>query len=154
MSSSLLAIDPGSNKLGLAFFIESKLVATKTLTTDKASPLERRLDIADKLSVFIDTVDTVASEEPFLQGQNNNGMQRLLGVIEVLTSGKVSFVHPMTLKAFTQSGSFDKLDMALAVGDKLSEAEQEILADAINREAWDETDAICVGLWAISKGAK
>lgn len=150
--SNLLAIDPGSNKLGLAFFIESKLVATKTLTTDKVTPLERRLDIADKLAVFIETVHDVASEEPLLLGRNNNGMQRMLGYIEILTSGKVKLVHPMTLKAFTGSGSNDKLDMALAIGDKLSEPEQEILADAINREAWDETDSIAVGLWALSKG--
>lgn len=150
--SNLVAIDPGSNKCGLAFFINGLLVATKTLLTDKKTPIERRLDIADKLSVFMETVDSVASEEPFLQGQNNNGMQRLLGCIELLTNGKVSMVHPMTLKKFTGSGSSDKLEMALAVGEKFNtEAEQEILADAINREAWDETDAIAVGLWALNK---
>lgn len=148
--SSLLAIDPGSNKLGLAFFINNALVATKTLTTDKTTPIDRRLDIADKLAVFMDTVDKIASEEPFLQGQNNNGMQRLLGCIELLTNGKVKMVHPMTLKAFMASGSSDKLEMALAAGEKVStDAEKEVIADAIAREAWDETDAVCVGMWAL-----
>lgn len=149
--SSLLAIDPGSNLTGLAFFIDNKLVATKTLTTDKATPLERRLDIADKLSVFIETVDNVASEEPFLLGQNNNAMQRLLGYIEILTNGKVKLIHPMRLKAYTGSGSNDKLEMALAIGEKLSEDEQEILAEAVSREAFDESDAVCVGLWALNR---
>ena len=149
--SNLVAIDPGSNKLGLAFFINGLLVATKTLLTDKQTPLERRLDITDKLSVFIDAGCAVASEEPLLLGRNNNGMQRLLGCIELVTKGLVKFVHPMTLKAFTGSGSNDKLDMALAIGERLSEQEQEILADAINREAFDETDAIVVGLFALNR---
>lgn len=149
--SSLLAIDPGSNKLGLAFFIESKLVATKTLTTDKETPLTRRLDIADKLSVFVETVDNTASEEPLLLGRNNNFMQRLLGYIELLTKGKVKMIHPMRLKKFMGSGSSDKLEMALAAGQMLrTEEEQEILANAIVREAWDETDSVCVGLWALN----
>lgn len=148
--SSLLAVDPGSNKMGLAFFIDNKLVATKTLTTDKQTPLERRLDIADKLGVFIQTVDIVISEEPLLLGRNNNGMQRMLGYIEFITGGLVKFVHPMTLKAFIESGSSDKLEMALAAGEKLhSEEEKEILAKAITNEAFDETDAVCVGLWAL-----
>lgn len=149
--SRLLAIDPGSNKFGLAFFINGCLVATKTLLTTEITPLKRRLDMIDKLSVFVETVDKVVSEEPFLQGQNNNGMQRLLGGIELLTNGSVQFVHPMTLKKFTGSGSSDKLDMALSIGERLTEKEQEILADAINREAFDETDAICVGLWALGQ---
>lgn len=148
--SRFLAVDPGSNKLGLAFFISGCLIATKTLISTEITPLKRRLDMVDKLSVFVETVDKVASEEPFLQGQNNTGMQRLLGGIELLTNGNVQFVHPMTLKKFTGSGSSDKLDMALAIGERLTEKEQEILADAINREAWDETDAVAVGMWALS----
>ncbi len=149
--SRLLAIDPGSNKLGLAFFISGCLIATKTLLTDKQTPLERRLDMADKLAVFTEEVDNIASEEPLLLGLNNNFMQRLLGYIELLTEGRVKMVHPMTLKKFTGSGSSDKLDMALAIGEKLNEAEQNILADAVNREAFDETDAVAVGLWALQR---
>jgi Holliday junction resolvasome RuvABC endonuclease subunit len=149
--SSLVAIDPGSNKLGLAFFINNILVATKTLTTDKQTPLERRLDIADKLQVFIEAEADIASEEPLLLGRNNNFMQRLLGYIEFITGGAVKFVHPMTLKAYTGSGSNDKFEMALAIGEKLSDKEQEILAAAISREAFDETDAVAVGLWALSR---
>lgn len=148
--SNLLAIDPGSNKLGLAFFIAGKLVATKTLTTDKLTPLDRRLDMADKLEVFIDT-NTVVSEEPLLLGRNNNAMQRLLGYLEFVTAGQVKWVHPMTLKAFTGSGSNDKLEMALAIGERLDDNEQEVLASAINREAFDESDAVAVGMWALGR---
>lgn len=151
MMSRLLAIDPGSNKLGLAFFISGCLIATKTLTTTEKTPLERRLDMVNKLEVFTQEIDQVVSEEPLLLGRNNNGMQRLLGYIEFITGGTVGFVHPMTLKKFTGSGSSDKLDMALAVGEKLSEKEQDIMADAINREAFDETDAIAVGMWALKR---
>lgn len=150
--SSLLAIDPGSNKLGLAFFMNGELVGTRTLTTSETEPLKRRLDIANQLAEYIDLFDSVASEEPLLLGRNNNAMQRMLGVIEHLTKGKVIFCHPMTLKAFTGSGSNDKLDMALAIGEMLNkDSEKELLAKAITEEAFDETDAVAVGLWALDK---
>jgi Holliday junction resolvasome RuvABC endonuclease subunit len=146
-SNSLLAIDPGSNKCGVAFFSSGVLIAAKTIISDKASPLERRLDMAVKLDSFFDAVDEVTSEEPLLLGRNNNGMQRLLGCIEYLTQGKVSFIHPMTLKAFMGTGKADKLDMALAAGEMVqTPGEQEILAGLIRDEDFDATDAVCVGL--------
>lgn len=149
--NKLLAIDPGSNKLGLAIFVNGVLAETKTLVTREIDPLKRRLDMAVQLSEYVDKANKIASEEPLLLGRNNNGMQRLLGILEFVTAGDIQFVHPMTLKAFTGSGSNDKLDMALAVGERLSTFEQEILAEAITNEAWDETDAIAVGLWAINR---
>lgn len=149
--TSLLAIDPGSNKLGLAWFNNGKLVSTETLTTSASTPTARRLEVGEKLANYVHSSE-IASEEPFLLGRNNNGMQRLLGYIEWLTRGKVSFYHPMVVKKFTGSGTSDKLEMALAVGEMLeTEAEKEILADAINREAYDETDAVCIGLTHLGK---
>jgi len=159
--SSLLAIDPGSNKLGLAWFSSGVLIAAKTLVTSKTSPLERRLDMANKIAEFVDLVDDVASEEPLLLGRNNNFMQRLLGYIELLTNGKVWMIHPMTLKKFMNSGTSDKLDMALAAGKMLqSEDEKEILAKLITEElekpddeqSFDATDAVCVGLAYLKRG--
>lgn len=150
--SRLLAIDPASNKTGLAFFIDEVLVATKTITSDGSTPLARRLSMASKIEPFIETVDKISTEEPHLMGVNANGMNRLLGYIEFMTKGKITMVHPMTLKKFTGSGSSDKLEMALAIGQMLkTDQEQEILANAIIREAWDETDAVAVGLWALQQ---
>jgi hypothetical protein len=149
--SNLLAIDPGSNNCGVAFFSSGTLLAARTISSFKTTPLERRLDIAYKLDSFFDSVDKVASEEPCLLGKNNNGMNRLLGYIEYLTQGKVQFIHPMTLKKFMGSGSSDKLEMALAAGEMLkTETEQEILAKLITAEDFDATDAICVGLWMLN----
>ena len=49
-------------------------------------------------------------------------------------------------------GGMDKLAMAIAAGELLTtDKEQEVLADALSREAMDETDAICIGLLHISK---
>lgn len=148
---SLIALDPASHHFGVAFFINKKLIATKTLHSDKKTPLERRLDMIDKLEPLISGNKRIISEEPLLLGKNNSGMQRLLGYIEFITAGQVNWVHPMTLKAFTGSGDNDKLEMALAIGERLDEQEQEILADAVRREAFDETDAVAVGLWALRR---
>lgn len=153
MSNKLLAIDPGSNKCGIAEFEGCTLKSTFTLVTKHTNPLEKRLDISWQLEELIKTADQVISEEPLLLGRNNNGMQRLLGCIEFLAHEStipLKFVHPMTLKKFMGAGTSDKLDMALAAGEMLkTEPEQELLAGAITREAWDETDAVCVGLWGL-----
>lgn len=146
----LLAIDPGSNKCGLAIFEDGNLKETLTLTSNETTPLHRRLDMAWQLEECLKTVDIVVSEEPLLLGRNNNGMQRLLGYIEFLTYESqviLHFRHPMTIKKAMESGSSDKLDIALAAGRFVkTDKEQDLIADAISREAFDETDAVCVGL--------
>jgi len=142
----LVAIDPGSNKCGVAIFYGKHLVDTKTITTDAPTPLLRRISIANQLRNTLKEVKVV-SEEPLLLGRNNNGMQRLLGYLELLTQGSVQFIHPMTLKKKLGGGKLDKLEVALAAGERLqTEEEREVLANAIQREAWDETDAAAIGL--------
>lgn len=142
----LVAIDPGSNRCGLAFFTDGVLIDTQTLITSQSLPLTRRLHIADQLSDHLKNAAAVASEEPLLMGRNNNFMQRLLGMIEFMYP-RVAFFHPMTLKKYFGSGKLDKLELALAVGERLkTEREKEIIADIIAREAFDESDAVAVGL--------
>lgn len=150
----LLAIDPASNKLGLAVFVDGSLKETLTLTSKAKTPLERRLDMAVQLVPFLATHDVIVSEEPMLLGRNNNGMQRLLGMIEKLSDGHVVFIHPKTVKKKMGSGSLDKVDVALAAGQLLkTEKEQEILADALIREAYDETDSVAIGLSYFLEGS-
>lgn len=149
---NLLAIDPASYKTGLAWFERGKLVRTQTITSKAKTPLDRRLDIAEQIGKQMILVDEVASEEPNLQGRNNNGMNRLLGVIEFLSAGNVHFVHPQTMKKFYQAGQ-EKLDVALAAGELLeTEEEKEVLADAIAREDFDSTDAVAIGLMFLKGG--
>lgn len=143
----LLAIDPASNKCGIARFENGVLVETRTLISTAKTPLFRRLDIAFQLAPFIAEADEIASEEPFLKGKNNQGMQRLLGMIEKVTNGHVHFFHPLTVKKTLGSGTLDKIEVALAAGELLEfQHEQEVLADAIRREAFDESDAVAIGL--------
>lgn len=145
--STLLAIDPGSNKTGIAVFEDGSLTATLTITTKETDPVKRRFSILSILAEILPTYDSVASEAPMLLGANNNGMQKFLGVLEYLTKTKISFFHPMTVKKFMGAGKMDKLEMALSAGEMLrTDAEKETLARAISDEAFDETDAICVGL--------
>lgn len=143
----LLAIDPATNKTGLAIFEDGKLIKTLTVESLAKTPLERRLDMIWQIVPAISNADVIVSEEPFLQGKANTGMQRMLGMIEKLTSGKVNFIHPMTLKKRLGTGNLDKVGVAFAAVELLkTEEEQEILAHALSREAFDETDAIAIGL--------
>lgn len=154
----LLAIDPGSNKLGYAIFNNEELIELGHFKSTTETPLKRRLQMADELAKTLDSYDLIACEEPTLQGRNNIGMNRLLGYIEYLAHQSildVSFVHPMTLKKFTGNGSSEKLDMALAAGNMLkTDKEKELLAMAIEKEDFDATDAACVGLWFLNKEVK
>lgn len=149
----LLAIDPASKKCGCAYFKDGILTNTRTLQSTADTPLERRLEIAERLGFEIIEADVVVCEEPFLMGRNNNYMQRLLGVVEFLTAGNVHFIHPQSVKKYYQAGQ-EKLAVALAAGELLeTDDEKEILADAIRREDFDSTDAVAIGLMHI-KGAK
>lgn len=159
--SNLIAIDPGSNKSGVAIFKDGALVHATTINAKQSLSLQlKRVMLAADVFFHIDSLfdtfkidpnqfDTyqVVSEEPFLQGKSNTSMQRYLGNLEEMFVGRINYIHPMTIKKFMGSGDSDKLSMALAAGEMLkTEAEQEVLAKAINEEAYDATDAVCVGL--------
>lgn len=149
---NILAIDPGSNKCGLAFFNESGLYYTHTILTKEKDPMKRRYDILTTLGKYITVSEKTVSEAPVLMGMNNNGMQRFLGVIEFLSKAGADFIHPMTVKKAMGSGTLDKLEVALAAGEKLkTEKEKELMASIIEREAWDESDAVAIGLTYLEK---
>jgi Holliday junction resolvasome RuvABC endonuclease subunit len=146
MTNDILAIDPASNKTGIAIFSDGELQFTSTFVATADTPLKRRIQTAVYLNQLFDQYGLTVCEEPLLLGRNNNGMQRLLGMIE-LGDPNVVFIHPMTIKKAMGSGTLDKLSVAIAAGEKLqTEKEKEIIADAVNREAWDETDAVAIGL--------
>lgn len=148
----LLAIDPASSKCGIARFFEGKFTWSTTLHSGCDLPLARRLDIASQLLPFIVISDIVYAEEPFLLGKANTGMQRLLGMLERLTTGSVQFLHPMSVKKHFSPFSTSKLDLALAIGERLeTEEEREMLADLIAEEKWDETDAVAIGLIGVER---
>lgn len=150
----LLAIDPASHKTGIAIFNNGSLLRTETLETDAKTPLARRLQMAELINSILKFTepDLIISEEPMLQGRNNNGMARLLGYIEYLTRGNVVFIHPSTVKKAMGHGGKDKLEIALAAGRLVkTEKEQDLIADLIAKEAWDETDAVAIALTHMEK---
>lgn len=162
MTKRLLAIDPGTKSMGVAFFNSaSLLVKTLTISTKLKDRYERTQDICSQL---LDTLDAeqkwdynsktlaVCCEEPMMQGKANTAMQRLLGCLEQMFSAKISYIHPMTVKKILGSGSLDKLEVALSVGNKVSTVpEKEIIAAATEREAFDETDAAAIGFSHIGR---
>lgn len=148
----LLAIDPGSNKCGIAFYENGILKNLETFISIAKTPLERRLVIATLLFNAVKSSDAVICEEPFLQGRANTGMQRLLGMIEFMAGRTIQMIHPMTVKKLIAPGFKEKIDVALAAGKLLKTAkEKELLASAISREAFDETDAAAIGLTYLMK---
>lgn len=147
----VLAIDPGSYKTGLAMFVNTELTNTSTIEVKITDPKYRRMTMIQRLDDYMmfNRPNIVICEEPYLRGPANNGMQRLLGCIEWLNFGfaPLTFIHPMTVKKKMGAGTLDKLEVALAAGKLLkTDQEKEIMARAIAREAWDETDAVAIGL--------
>lgn len=163
---NLLAIDPGSNKVGIALFKNKKLVATQTLHGNQDFDSQRkRVKLAYDTFLWLEEVFSkyeidpnlqnsyeVVCEEPLLQGKSNTPMQRFLGALEELYQGRLNYLHPMTIKARMGRGTLDKMEVAVAAGERLTtENEKELVADAIYREAFDETDAVAIGLVHMEK---
>lgn len=156
MTRYLLAIDPGTNETGLAYFRDKTLMSTKTLSVEalgisKKDPREKRLALAGILfNIFSQFPhnSSIICEEPLLQGRANTPMQRLLGMIEALAVNyNLNFIHPKTVKKLMGCGAMDKQEVAIEAGNLLTtDAEQDILAEAIFKEAWNETDAVAIGL--------
>lgn len=151
---NLLAIDPASNKCGIAWFKDGVLQGSKTLIGSGDTAVKRRVSIFMQLEDLKigGSMFEVTSEEPWIMGKNGMMMHRLLGMIEAFAFGNVTFIHPSTLKKELGHGSKDKLEVALAAGELLQyEEELELLADAIAEERFDETDAIAIGVVYLRK---
>ncbi len=153
----LLAIDPGSHKIGVALFEDNKLIWAKTVATGLKDRYQRTRDILTKLMTTLETADPfvdvnrdnydIVCEEPTMQGKANISMQRVLGGLEFLMTPTMSYIHPMTLKANLGSGTLDKLEIALAAGELLTtDREKDILAELIAKEEFDATDAVAIGV--------
>lgn len=155
--NKLLAIDPGSNHIGVALFENNQLVWARTVSTKLKDRYDRTKDILTNLMTALETANplvdvnrdnfSIICEEPTMRGKANISMQRVLGGLEFLMTPKMSYIHPMTLKANLGSGSLDKLEVALAAGELLfTDTEKDILADLIAKEEFDATDAVAIGI--------
>lgn len=168
-NTKLLAIDPGTNKLGLAVFHDEKLIATKTIKTKEVERYKRTQDIFTNLIVYLNmhyselridnnrTDYTFVCEEPAMQGKANTVMQRLLGGLEAMIAAQPNYIHPMTLKSRLGSGKLEKIEVAKAALKLLKTTEEKLkVKQLINEERFDETDAVALGLafFIKSKDAK
>jgi Holliday junction resolvasome RuvABC endonuclease subunit len=153
----LLAIDPSTNKVGLAFFEFGKLCAAFTLTATATERRFRQQELIGMITEILDEnpVDHVSCEDPFLQGAGNKGMQRFIGALETSIDAPFTYYAPTSVKKAMGSGKLSKLEMALAAGEMLAtNAEQELLAELINKEDFDATDAVAIGLAFLRGGSK
>lgn len=161
----ILAIDPASSSLGYALFHYEdslELIEAGSLKASKKDPSERRFQMVTNLIEKIEeTPHVVSCEEPKLGGRfqtaSQTGMDKLLGQIEyafkIRTHGGVTlcYYHPMTIKAQVGgSGKATKLEVALGAGQMLLELGdirgQEMVAELVDDEDYDGTDAVAVGL--------
>ncbi len=154
---NLIAIDPGTNKTGIAYFQDGVLKACTSLTATDAVPLSyKRAALARRVSNVITMIvqDSrsyeVVSEEPFLRGPANTSMSRFLGMLELIFGGKINYIHPSTVKAFFKTK--EKIDVAIAAGAYLkTPEEQNRLARAIADEEFEATDAGALGIAFMEK---
>ena len=157
----LLAIDPGSKFLGIALFKDGILQGASTLAITEGERLVRVSCIIDKLAETMNFFkpDIVAIEDPFFRGKNQSLFERMKGAIEATTEiilgwpndrhikDMIYYIPPTTVKKYMGSGSLGKLEVALGAGDLVHTSEEkEIIAGLIDREEFDATDAIAVGL--------
>lgn len=169
MAVKTLAIDPATKKLGLALFLDTKLVYTETLEAKAGDRLQRAASLIDQLAevLWFRSPDIIVVEDPLLQGKANNAIQRIIGSIEALSEavnywqkersiaepGLYNYIPPMTVKKYMGSGSLDKLEVAMAAAKFLDQSGQDRVAELILQEAWDETDAVAIGLtWFLQRG--
>lgn len=157
----LLAIDPGSQLLGIALFEDGILTGASTLEITKGERLERVSCIIDKLAEVMNFFkpDIVVVEDPFFRGRNQSLFERMKGSIEATAAiilgwptdrelkDIIIYISPTTVKKYMGSGSLGKLEVALGAGDLVHTAdEKELIANLIDREEFDATDAIAIGL--------
>lgn len=157
----VLAIDPASYKLGIALFENGALIGATTLNAVGSDRLRRMSYMIDRLAETLNFYrpDVVVVEDPLLRGKGNGIMERLKGIIEATTEIMVGwpndrqiadfmfYIPPTTVKKYMGAGTLDKLEVAMAAGDMLhSEEEKEMIADLIEKEEWDATDAVAIGL--------
>lgn len=151
----LVSIDPGSNALGAAVFLNGRLHAVKTITAPKKNDsYMRSKHIVSELMVWLDLVgyDTrliknheAASEDPLLRGHAQTIIQRLLGQLEFLFPHRMYYYAPTAVKKAMGKGTLDKPEVKKAVIEKLNEAEAEEL-NGLDTFDYDAYDAIAVGL--------
>lgn len=151
----LLSIDPGSNTLGWAIFVDGLLINADSYSTLKSNRIEKMFDMVSRLSelIFDYEIDTIVSEEPLLQGRSNTSMQRLLGWTECmayhLNEYDINYIAPMSVKAYFGSGRFEKPELATAVRRHLTDTGQ--FDNLIKTQKWDATDAVAIGLMFVEK---
>lgn len=148
----VVGIDPGGFETGVAFFERGILKWTTTLVETEKRSHERRHKLYGRLYPTIKSADLLICEEPFLRGTANINMQRMLGVFEYMTNMNVAFINPMTVKLFMGGGRLEKPQVATGALQFLStEEEKKIVQGLINKERWNETDAVAVTLSYIAK---
>ena len=166
MEVRLLAIDPGTKALGMAFFDDGVLFAADTLEVMTGDRLERMEVILDRFAHVLQLYrpDRVVLEDPLLRGAGNATMERLKGSLEAccqiwLNWGSsvnpppfalhrdLYYLGPTAVKRHMGDGDLSKQQMA-AVALELAKtaAERTVIQDCIDEGKWDSTDAICIGL--------
>jgi len=147
----LVAIDPGTKKVGLASFHDKTLYYLRTATSKNSDRLQRCLDILWFLEEEIKTADMVVIEEPKMMGKYQFMMDRFIGMIEYLCvedNIPIYYIHPMTVKSYMKVKKMgDKKELAKKAIKKLKKPrERSLMRRHTAAEDWDATDAVAVGL--------
>lgn len=157
--TKLVAIDPGSKKLGVAVFDHKarKLITVFSLTSKYEAYSNRLKQLCEALKqqlIDLDASEVVVCEDPLLRGYANNIMQRLIGGLEASLSPVFNFVHPMTVKKVLGKGTLEKDKVAKAALKLLkTDGERRIMQSFIDAKDYDATDAVAIGLtYFIQKG--
>lgn len=164
----LLAIDPGTNAMGIAIFKNDLLVEAGTIHGKGKDRLTRIENMLDRLAevMYFRKPDILAVEDPLLKGKANAAIERIKGSIEALAQVIINwnfgtftlhrdlyYYGPTHVKRGMGHGDLDKPEMAKAALELARDAmEMEIIGRLIDAQDWDATDAICIGLVHLKRG--
>lgn len=154
----LIAIDPATKAMGVALYYDEAWQVTRTLRASGRDRQARQQELLAQMQDFLieynfdESVGLplfIACEEPnFPNRITNNAMHKMLGALEAtLLPNYIDYIPPTTVKRLMGHGSLDKMNIALAAGENVESAEEEeMIADLIKEERFDETDAIAIGM--------
>lgn len=157
-----IGIDPGLVNCGLAIMTPKYLATTTLIEVSNINFIRKVYGILSKMDnwlrgVYCPTAKMfckdvrVVCENPYLPGKAHDNMEKLVGILEYkfyLSNTVVQLIHPLTLKKHFGSGTLDKKQLAeTLIGRKGLKKHMKYIQTLIDKEAWDETDALALAVY-------
>lgn len=164
--SKILAIDPGTNTAGMAYFDRDRLIYTQSVSCSDAkenrygrtlSILGTIFDLTEaktNIDPNVTKTGTLVCENPIMRGHAQIAIQRFIGGLETLFQRQAVEISPTSVKAAMGFGGASKEDVRKALLELLDEEELQVASKVILDRDYDACDAIAIGLTYLGRRLK